>query len=117
VVQSIGHIIWNATCEVGALDQEVFIFLHDFEETGDMSAIKQSLHSTIESLSEEEARRVLELIQQLRAKERGISQTIKRLSADPSFEIPPKVHRAFHPVEPVRGKGTAASKLLVEDRR
>ena len=82
-----------------------------------MSLVKESLYSTIEALSDQEARQVLELIQQLWKKERGVSQTMKRLVSDPSFEIPSRAHRPFRSVEPAQGKGIAASRLLVEDRR
>lgn len=82
-----------------------------------MSAVKEFLYSTIEVLSDEETRQILEFIQQLRKKERGISQTMKRLVSDPSFELPLRTHRPFRSIEPAQGKGIAASRLLVEDRR
>jgi len=82
-----------------------------------MSLVKESLYSVIEVLSDDEARRVLELIRQLRKKERGVSRTMKRLAVEPSFEMPAKAYRPFRSVEPARGTGIAASRLLVEDRR
>ncbi len=82
-----------------------------------MSAVKESLRSTIEVLSDEEARQVLELIRQLQGKESNVSQTLEHLARDPSFEIPSRAHRFFRSIEPVRGKGIAASRLLAEDRR
>ncbi|HSE83323.1 MAG TPA: hypothetical protein VLB01_02095 [Thermodesulfobacteriota bacterium] len=81
-----------------------------------MSSVKESLRKTIELLSDGESRQVLEFAQSLRKKS-DISLTLKRLTSDPSFKIPSEEGRGFHIVKPVRGRGIAASRLLVENRR
>ncbi len=81
-----------------------------------MGSVKESLYKAIELLSDEEARQLLEFAQRLQKKS-GISLTLRRLASDPAFRIPSEGSGAFHVVEPVQGKGIAASRLLVEDRR
>ena len=81
-----------------------------------MSSIKESLHDTIELLSDKEARQLLEFAQCLR-KKTASSPTLKRLAGDPAFKVPLEGIRAFQVVVPAQGKGIAASKLLVEERR
>ena len=81
-----------------------------------MSSVKELLHNAIESLSDEEARQLLELTRRLR-REIGASLTLKRLAGDAAFEIPSKESWSFHTVEAIQGRGIAASKLLVGDRR
>ena len=81
-----------------------------------MSSIKELLHNTIEQLSDEETRQLLEFAQCLRRKD-SFSLSLKRLADDPAFEVPLEASGAFRVVEPIQGKGIAASKLLVEERR
>ena len=81
-----------------------------------MGSIKESLHNTIELLSDEEARQLLEFVQRLQSKG-VISLTLRRLAGDPAFRIPLEESGAFRVVEPIQGKGVAASTLLVEERR
>ncbi len=81
-----------------------------------MSSVKESLRNTIERLNDEEASRVLEFAQRLR-KGNEASRTLERLACDPAFRVPPEGLGAFHSVEPLRGKGIPASRLLVDDRR
>ncbi|HAZ32018.1 MAG TPA: hypothetical protein DCY61_04930 [Dehalococcoidia bacterium] len=81
-----------------------------------MTSVKESLRSTIEVLSDEEARQILEFIQRLRTTS-DVSATLRRLAIDPSFEVPSEGFGDFSIVEPIRGKGIPASRLLVEDRR
>ena len=81
-----------------------------------MSTVKESLRNRIDLLSDEEARQVLEFAQRLRERN-DVSLTLKRLACDPAFKVPSEGSGAFHIVEPIRGKGIAASRLLVEDRR
>lgn len=80
-----------------------------------MSSIKESLHNTIELLSDQEARRVLEFAQCL-WKKSDVSLTLKRLASDPTFKVPAEGVGAFHVVVPIQSKGIPASRLLVEDR-
>jgi len=81
-----------------------------------MSLIKESLRNTIEVLSDEEARQILEFIQRLRATS-DASPTLRRLAIDPAFEVPAEGLRDFCIVEPISGKGIPASRRLIEDRR
>lgn len=81
-----------------------------------MSSVKESLHDTIEDLSDEEARQVLEYLQRLQKKGKG-SLTLKRLLKDPTFRIPSEGTGPFQVVEPIQGKGIVASRLLIGDRR
>lgn len=81
-----------------------------------MSSIKESLHNTIELLSDAEARQLLKFAQCLQ-RENDASSTLRRLASDPAFEVPAERSIVFRVVEPVQGKGIAASRLLVEERR
>ena len=81
-----------------------------------MLSVKESLRTTVDSISEEEALRVLSFIEQMR-KHPVRSSTLKRLAGDPTFKVPPRKLGAFVKVDPMEGKGTPASQLLVEDRR
>ena len=80
-----------------------------------MLSVKESLRTTVDSISEEEALRVLSFIEQMR-KHPVRSSTLKRLAGDPTFKVPPRKLGAFVKVDPMEGKGTPASRLLVEDR-
>jgi hypothetical protein len=81
-----------------------------------MNSAKEALRSAIESLSDEEAQQTLEFIQALQ-KQSHIPWTLRRLAGDPTFKIPSECFDAFATVEPLQGKGVAASRLLIEDRR
>lgn len=81
-----------------------------------MSSVKELLRNAVDLLSEEEAQQIFELVQALQ-KRSGISWTLRRLASDPTFKLPPEDFGAFHAVAPIQGKGIAASKLLVEERR
>jgi len=81
-----------------------------------MGSIKEALHTTIESLSEREARQVMRVIRVLKSK-KDASSTLKRLAVDPAFEISPKQSKPFRAVRPIKVKGIPASELLVKDRR
>jgi hypothetical protein len=81
-----------------------------------MNSVKESLQQMIEQMSDEEARQMLEFAHRLQQRH-DVSLTLKRLATDPVFEVPGSEVGAFHVVEPIRGKGIAASRLLVDDRR
>ena len=81
-----------------------------------MNSVKESLHNTIELLSDTEARQLLEFVQCLK-RENDASSTLRRLASDPAFEVPSEGSGTFSVVEPIQSKGIAASKLLVEERR
>ena len=81
-----------------------------------MISVKESLQHMIEQMSDEEARQLLEFVHHLQQR-RGVSLTLKHLASDQIFKIPGSGVGDFHVVEPIHGKGIAASKLLVDDRR
>lgn len=80
-----------------------------------MSSAKESLRHTIELLSDEEARQILEFIQHL-LKKKDKSSTLRRLASDSAFKAPSERSGGFRVVESIRGKGIPASKLLEKDR-
>lgn len=82
-----------------------------------MDSAKEMLRNTIELLNEEEVHQILEFAQRLMRERKSVSQTLQRLARDPTFHVPAEPYPVFHPIEPIQGKGIAASKLLVEDRR
>ncbi len=81
-----------------------------------MSSVKASLRTTIESLSEQEARQIMEIVRALKSKKEA-SLTLKRLAVDSAFKISSKQSKPFRAIQPIQGKGIPASKLLIEDRR
>jgi hypothetical protein len=80
------------------------------------SSARETLHSTINLLSDKEARQVLKFAQHLQKKE-AVSQTLKRLAQDAAFSVPAETSKRFPIVNPIQGKGLAASSLLVKDRQ
>jgi hypothetical protein len=81
-----------------------------------MNSVKELLQHLIERMSDAEARQLLEFAQHLQHRGDDLL-TLKRLATDPAFKVPRHELRAFGVVTPVQGKGIAASKLLVDDRR
>jgi hypothetical protein len=81
-----------------------------------MNSVIELLQHMIERMSDVAARQLLEFAQHLR---HGYddSLTLQRLATDPAFQMPGSGARDFHVVEPIHGKGTAASGFLVDDRR
>jgi len=80
------------------------------------SSAKETLRKTVDLLSEEEARQLLQVTRRLQ-KRSGGSETLRRLAHDPAFRVPTAVSVGFRAVKPIQGKGIAAAKLLVQDRR
>ncbi len=81
-----------------------------------MNPVKESLYRAIESLSDEEARQILELAQRLHGKEHS-SPPQERLPDNPTLKVSRERPLMFRVVEPIQGQGVPASQLLVEDRR
>jgi hypothetical protein len=81
-----------------------------------MNSVKELLQHMIERMSEAEAYQLLEFAQHL-GHRRDDSLTLKRLATDPAFKVPGSGMRDFHIVTPIHGRGMAASRLLVDDRR
>jgi hypothetical protein len=80
-----------------------------------MNSVKE-LQQVIEQMSAAEARQLLESAQHLQQR-CDDSLTLKRLATDPAFKVPGSGAKDFHVVAPIHGKGIAASRLLVDDRR
>ena len=81
-----------------------------------MNSVKELLQHMIERMSDAEAHQLLEFAQHLRHR-RDDSLTLKRLATDAAFQVPGSGAQDFHIVAPIHGKGRAASRLLVDDRR
>jgi hypothetical protein len=81
-----------------------------------MNSVKELLQHMIEQMSDAEAHQLLEFAQHLQHR-RDDSLTLKRLATDPVFKVPESGASAFQVVVPIHGKGMAASRLLVDDRR
>lgn len=84
-----------------------------------MHSGKALLRNMIELLSEEESQQLLEFAQRLQKGKQGndVPLTIRRLASDPAFKVPAGGCGVFRDVMPIQGRGIAASRLLVEDRR
>jgi hypothetical protein len=81
-----------------------------------MNTVKELLWQMIDQMSDAEARQLLEFAQHLQHR-REASLTLKRLATDPAFKAPGNGVMTFRIVAPIQGKGIAASKLLVDNRR
>lgn len=80
-----------------------------------MSA-KEMLYQKIQDLTEEEARRVLDVVfvvKETKSKE----ELWERLSRIPGIRVPEGGFKRFSDFEPVKGTGIPASELLIQDRR
>jgi hypothetical protein len=81
-----------------------------------MSLIKESLHQSIDQMSEEQAEAMLMLIRAFHQKHPGVDLTLfvapSTMGQGSSAEA-----KAFKSVHPVSGKGTPASRLLIAERR
>lgn len=80
-----------------------------------MQSLKESLHHAIDLLGDEEARQLLDLVQQL-GKKPAILPRQQGLTDDPMVRNP-TVRSEFRVIQPIEGTGIAASQLLVENRR
>ena len=81
-----------------------------------MNSVKELLQQMIERMGDAETRQLLEFAQHLPLK-RDDSLTLTSLATDPTFKVPGSGAKDFHVVQPIYGKGMAASRLLVDDRR
>jgi len=87
-----------------------------------MASTKRFLQQAVAQLTEEQARRVLDLIEQMLASAPGKRelthrQMQERLAADPNFTLPTTDAPPFEDFEPLESSGIPASQLLVADRR
>ena len=81
-----------------------------------MNSVKELLQHMIERMSDAEAHQLLEFAQHLRHR-RDDSLTLECLATDPAFKVPESGAQDFPIVAPIHGRGMAASRLLVDDRR
>ena len=81
-----------------------------------MNSVKELLRAMIARMSDAEAHQLLEFAQHL-GHRRDDSLTLKRLATDPAFKLPGSEAQDFPIVAPIHGRGIAASRLLVDDRR
>lgn len=89
-----------------------------------MGSAKESLREKVEELSEEEARRVLDLlgtgeVDFARPRKTELTREVvaERLRGRPGFGLPEENAPAFEKFEPIETTGIPASKLLIADRR
>lgn len=64
----------------------------------------------------EKGHQISAVTRRLREKSR-VTKTLKALACDTAFTVPPASLRKCRAVEPLKGKGIPASRLLVMDRR
>lgn len=81
-----------------------------------MDSVKEVLRKTVDLLNDEDAQQILEFAERLRQGHR-CSETLKCLAHDAAFRVPTEAPVGFRAVKPIQGKGVAASRLLVKDRR
>jgi hypothetical protein len=81
-----------------------------------MGGVKDELRQFVEVLSEEEAMKTVDFVRQLRGRASRKS-ALDLLQESPAIRIPTPAPGGFPSVRPVRGTGTPASRLLIEDRR
>lgn len=81
-----------------------------------MSLIKESLHHSIDQMSDEEAETMLTLVKAFHEKTGGIELPLS-VSAPASVRISMPETKAFKRVDAVSGKGAPASSLLIAERR
>ena len=81
-----------------------------------MSLIKESLHHSIDLMSDKEAETLLILVRTFHQKNIGVRFSPSVLPAT-NVQIPDAEIRIFKAVTPVSGKGASASSLLIAERR
>ena len=79
-----------------------------------MSA-KEMLYEKIQDMTEEEARQVLDMVEQVKQPD-SKEALWERLSKIPGIKVPEGGFQPFDDFEPVKGTGIPASQLLIEDR-
>ena len=88
-----------------------------------MASVKEIPVQAVERLSEEDARRVLELLRT--EKTAGVMQRskltreelIRRAAGHPGIHVPDPDAPPFEKVEPIETRGVPASQMLIADRR
>jgi len=72
---------------------------------------KEALRNSLELLTEEEARLILEFIQLLQKGQK------RARPINPAFKLPPPGKKIFRKARPIKATGIPASELLSQDRR
>lgn len=81
-----------------------------------MSLIKESLHQSIDQMSDEQAEAMLTLIRAFHSKRPDVERP-SLVAPSTIAQQPLSKANAFKSVQPVSGKGAAASRLLISERR
>lgn len=81
-----------------------------------MGSAWETLREAVASLTEAEATKTLDYLRRLRGSE-TTRVVASLLAGDPAFHLPDEPAAPLPPVEPLRGMGIPASKLLIQDRR
>ena len=89
-----------------------------------MASAREDLREKVDRLSEEEARKVLDLIaarppEPARSPEGELTRDVirARLAGKVGFRVPPGDAQPFRSVKPIHCPGIPASELLIADRR
>lgn len=81
-----------------------------------MNSVRETLRSTVASLTDAEATKALDFIKRLR--DGHPEPTLAELLADePAILVPPEPFMPLSALEAIEGSGAPASELLVRDRR
>jgi hypothetical protein len=81
-----------------------------------MSAVRERLIEKIKRMPEQELKQMLDLSNHLEEAGERVAM-INKLMKDRTIRIPKNLSPRFKPVEPLKGKGISASKLLIADRK
>lgn len=81
-----------------------------------MATAKNTLRDKLERLTEEQAARVLRLMDRI-APTSSESSPLAGLRNDATFGLPVHGQPAFKPVRPIEGNGDPASEILLHGRR
>ncbi|MBD2428806.1 hypothetical protein [Phormidium sp. FACHB-1136] len=79
-----------------------------------MMTPKQSLYQTIETLSDAECRKLLQIINQWHQE---VAPVLAQLGENPTFHIPSQTLTVFPRRIPIKASGPTASEQLIEERR
>lgn len=75
---------------------------------------KQSLYQTIETLSDAECSKLLQIIHHWRQE---VAPVLAQLAENPTFHIPSHTPAVFPKRMPIHANGPTASEQLIEERR
>ena len=81
-----------------------------------MNAVKEELYAVVETLTDEEAHRLLAMARELETSGEQAA-VLNALRAIPGVTMPDRWPPRFRDVEPITVAGKPASQMLTEDRR